>query len=148
GQTTGDIAKSPLRGAQYIFEGVVSEANAAEDTHQASVNIGGLQLGHGANKDRIGIDVRIVDANTGDVLDSIDISKTLNDSSSGLSGTAALVGAVAAMRGRQVSPFVPDVNVQNSHKENVNQALRACLESAVLELVKRVYANGQVGMPH
>jgi curli biogenesis system outer membrane secretion channel CsgG len=141
GQTTGDIAKSPLRGAQYIFEGVVSEANASEDTQQASVSIAGMQLGKGTNKDRIAIDVRIVDANTGDILDSIDVSKVLNDTSSGVSGTAALVGAVAAMRGRQASPFVPDVNVQNAHKEGVSQALRACLEMAVLELVKRVYAN-------
>ena len=148
GQTTGDIAKNQLRGAQFIFEGIVSEANASEDTHQASVNIGGLQLGKGANRDSIAIDVRIVDANTGDILDSIDVSKVLNDTSSGISGTAALVGAVAAMRGRQVSPLVPDVNVQNSHKESVNQALRACLEAAVLELVKRLYASNQVAMPH
>jgi curli production assembly/transport component CsgG len=141
GQTTGDTAKVQLRGVQYIFEGIVSEANAAEDTHQASVNIGGLQLGHGSNRDSIAIDVRVVDANTGDILDSIDVSKVLNDTSSGIGGTAALVGAVAAMRGRQVSPFVPDVNVQNSHKESVNQALRACLEAAVLELVRRVSAS-------
>jgi curli biogenesis system outer membrane secretion channel CsgG len=146
GQTTGDTAKVQLRGVQYIFEGIVSEANASEDTHQASVNIGGLQLGHGVNKDSIAIDVRVVDANTGDILDSIDVSKVLNDTSSGIGGTAALVGAVAAMRGRQVSPFVPDVNVQNSHKESVNQALRACLEAAVLELVKRVSATSQA--PH
>ena len=148
GQTTGDIAKNQLRGAQYIFAGIVSEANASEDTQQASVNIAGLQLGKGGNKDSIAIDVRVVDANTGDILDSIDVRKVLNDTSSGISGTAALVGAVAAMRGRQASPFVPDVNVQNSHKEGVNQALRACLEAAVLELVKRVYAGGQVAMPH
>src|SRR5262249_11168928 len=108
GQTTGDTAKSPLRGVQYVVEGIVSEANASEDTHQASVSIAGMQLGHGGNKDSIAIDVRIVDANTGDVLDSIDVRKVLNDTSSGISGTAALVGAVAAMRGRQASPFVPD----------------------------------------
>ena len=148
GQTTGDVAKSQLRGAQFIFEGIVSEANAAEDAHQASINIAGLNLGHGANRDSIAIDVRIVDASTGDVLDSVDVSKILNDTSSGISGTAALANAIAGMRGRQASPLTPDVNYQSSHKDSVSRALRACIEAAVVELAKRVSANAQVAMPH
>jgi curli biogenesis system outer membrane secretion channel CsgG len=143
GQTTGDTAKVQLRGAQYIFEGIVSEANAAEDTHQASINIGGLNLGHGANRDKIAIDVRIVDAETGDVLDSVDVSKVLNDSTAGIGGTAALANAVASMHGRTASPLTPDINYQSSHKDSVNQALRACIETAVLELAKRVAQSTQ-----
>ena len=148
GQTTGEVAKSQLRGAQFIFEGIVSEANAAEDTRQASINIGGLNLGHGANRDSIAIDVRIVDASTGDVLDSIDVSKVLNDASSGISGTAALATTIAGMHGRQASPLTPDVNYQSSHKDSVNHALRACIEAAVVELAKRLSANAQDAMPH
>lgn len=141
GQTTGDAAKSQLRGARYIFEGIVSEANAGEDTHQASVNIGGLNLGKGANKDSIAIDVRIIDADTGDVLDSVDVSQTLHDSSANIGGTFALANTLAAMHGRTANPLTPDVNYQSSHKDSVNEALRACIEASILELVKRVEAN-------
>ena len=141
GQTTGETARVQLHGVKYIFEGVVSEANGGEDQRQASVNIGGLNLGKGSNKDSITIDVRIVDADTGDVLDSVDVSQTLNDSSANVGGTLALATTLAAMHGHNVNPLVPDVNYQSSHKDGVERALRTCIEAAVLELAKRMYAN-------
>ena len=75
GQTTGTVAQHQLRGARYIFEGTVTEANAGADQHQTGVSIGGLTLGGGKNKDTIAIDVRILDAETGDVLDSVSVSR-------------------------------------------------------------------------
>lgn len=147
GQTTGDTAQQQLTGVRYIFEGIVSEANGGEDTHQASINIGGLNLGKGSNKDSIAIDVRIVDARTGEVLDSVDVSQSLNDSSANIGGTLALAQTVAAMHGRNVSPLTPDVNYQSSHKDGVEHALRACIEAAVLELAKRIDANAATAAP-
>jgi curli biogenesis system outer membrane secretion channel CsgG len=138
GQTTGTVAQHQLRGARYIFEGTVTEANAGADQHQGGVSIGGLTLGGGKNKDTIAIDVRILDAETGDVLDSVSVSKILNDSSVGVGGTAAFAGTIASMRGHSANPLTPDVNVQSSHKESVDKALRACIETAVLALIKRV----------
>jgi curli biogenesis system outer membrane secretion channel CsgG len=147
GQTTGDTAQSQLRGVRYIFEGIISEANAGEDARQASVNIGGLNLGKGTNKDSITIDVRIVDADTGDVLDAVDVSQMLNDSSANIGGTLALASTVAAMHGRNVNPLTPDVNYQSSHKDSVDRALRACIEASVLELAKRMDANAAAAAP-
>jgi curli biogenesis system outer membrane secretion channel CsgG len=138
GQTTGEIAQQKLRGARYIFEGTVSEANAGADQKQGGISIGGLNLGGGKNKDTIAVDVRIIDAATGDVLDSVAVSKVLNDSSVGVSGTAAFANTVAGLRGRSASPFTPDVQAQSSHKESVDKALRSCIESAVLALIQRV----------
>jgi len=138
GQTTGDTAKTQLRGARYIFEGIISEANGGEDTHQASINIGGLNLGKGANKDSIAIDVRIVDADTGDVLDSVDVSETLSDSNANVGGTLALANTIAAMHGHNVNPLTPDINYQSSHKDSVSHALRACIEASVFELANRL----------
>jgi len=138
GQTTGDLAQQKLRGARYIFEGTVSEANAGADQKQGGVSIGGLNLGGGKNKDTIAVDVRIIDAATGDVLDSVAVSKVLNDSTVGISGTAAFANTVAGLRGRSASPFTPDVQAQSSRKESVDKALRSCIESAVLALIQRV----------
>jgi curli biogenesis system outer membrane secretion channel CsgG len=138
GQTTGDVAQKQLRGARYIFEGTVSEANAGETQRQGGINIGGLNLGGGKNKDTIAVDVRILDAETGDVLDSVSVSKVLNDSSAGVSGTAAFVGTLASMRGAVANPLTPDVSYQSTHQESVDKALRACIETSVLALIKRV----------
>jgi curli biogenesis system outer membrane secretion channel CsgG len=137
-QSTGTAAQHQLRGARYIFEGTVTEANAGADQHQGGVSIGGLTLGGGKNKDTIAIDVRILDAETGDVLDSVSVSKALHDSSVGVGGTAAFAGTLASMSGHSANPLTPDVNYQSSRKESIDKALRACIETAVLALIKRV----------
>jgi curli biogenesis system outer membrane secretion channel CsgG len=142
GQSTGTAAQHQLRGARYIFEGTVTEANAGADQHQGGVSIGGLTLGGGKNKDTIAIDVRILDAETGDVLDSVSVSKVLHDSSVGVGGTAALAGTLASMSGHSANPLTPDVNYQSSRKESIDKALRACIETAVLALIKRVDTSG------
>jgi len=138
GQATGDAAQHQLRGARYIFEGTVTEANPGADQHQGGISIGGLNLGGGKNKDTIAVDVRILDANTGDVLDSVSVNKVLNDSSVGVGGTAAFASTLASMSGHASNPLTPDVNYQVSHKESVDKALRACIETSVLALIKRV----------
>jgi curli biogenesis system outer membrane secretion channel CsgG len=138
GESDGDSAQKQLHGARYIFEGTVSQANPSENTRQGGINIGGLSLGGGRNHDTLAVDVRIVDADTGDVLDSISITKELSDSSVGIGGTAAFVSTLASLRGRVANPLTPDVNYQASHQESVDKALRACIESSVLALIKRV----------
>jgi curli biogenesis system outer membrane secretion channel CsgG len=141
GQTTGNVAQQKLSGARYIFEGTVSEANAGAAQNQGGINIGGLSLGGGKNKDTIAVDVRILDAATGDVLDSVSVSKVLNDTSVGIGGTAAFANTIASMRGHSANPLTPDVQLQSSHKESVDKALRSCIESAVLALIQRVGLN-------
>jgi curli biogenesis system outer membrane secretion channel CsgG len=138
GQTTGDVAQQKLRGAKYLFEGTVTEANAGEKQGQGGISIGGLSLGGGKNKDTIAIDVRIIDAATGDVLDSVSVSKALKDTSAGIGGTAAFANTIASMRGKSASTLTPDVQVQTSHKESIDRALRSCIEAAVLGLIQRV----------
>jgi curli biogenesis system outer membrane secretion channel CsgG len=138
GQANGDAAQSQLRGARYIFEGTVTEANAGAQQRQGGVNIGGLTVGGGTNKDTIAVDVRIIDANSGDVLDSVSVSKVLNDSAAAIGGTSTFVGTLASMSGHTASPLTPNVNYQSSHQESVDKALRACIETSVLTLIKRV----------
>lgn len=138
GQTSGNLAQQKLREARYIFEGTVSEANAGANQNQGGINIGGLSLGGGKNKDTIAIEVRILDAATGDVLDSVSVSKVLNDTNVGIAGTAAFANTIASMRGHSANPLTPDLQVQSSHKESVDKALRSCIESAVLALIQRV----------
>ena len=86
--------------------------------------------------------MRILDANNGDVLDSVSVNKVLNDSAIGVGGTAAFASTLASMSGHASNPLTPDVNYQSSHRESLDKALRACIDSAVLELIKRVDLSG------
>jgi curli biogenesis system outer membrane secretion channel CsgG len=138
GQSTGTTAQHALRGAQYLFEGAVTEANAAVNSNQGGINIGGLQLGGSKSKDIISIDVRILDADSGDVLDSVTISHPVKASSVGISGTAALVSTIASARGGSASPFTPDISAQSADQTGIDATVRGCIEEAVLELAKRV----------
>lgn len=137
GQTTGNTAQHPLRGARYLLEGAVTESNPGVNNKQGGINIGGFQIGGSKNKDVVAIDVRILDADTGDVLDSVTISHPVKGGSVGISGTAALAGTIAAAKGGTASAFVPDVTAQNASQDGVDPAIRACIEDAVLEIAKR-----------
>ena len=138
GMTTGAAAQSQLRGAEYLFEGAVTEANAGESARQGGFNIGGLSLGGSRSQDSIAIDVRILDGNSGDILDAINVSVPVKSSSRGISGTAALADTVASLSGRVASPLTPDVSMQSSKRDGVDKTVRLAIEAAVLELVKRI----------
>jgi curli biogenesis system outer membrane secretion channel CsgG len=130
--STGDSAQTKLRGAQYIFEGSVSEANAGENQTQGGVNIGGMNLGAGKNNDTIAVDVRILDADTGNVLDSVNIRKAVASTGENIGGSAAFASIVASLFHKPVSPMIPDVNYQGAKKEGLDKALRACIDASVM----------------
>jgi curli biogenesis system outer membrane secretion channel CsgG len=136
GMATGRAGSTKLAGAQYIFEGTVSEANADEKTAEGGFGLGGMELGGAAKQDSIGLDVRIVDAETGLVLDSVNVRKAIESGSAGISGIGKLAQSIAALKGKSI-PLSPDAQGKVGHKEGVDKALRACIESAVYEIVKR-----------
>ena len=133
---TGNAAQQQLRGARYIFEGTVTEANAGADQHQSGVSIGGLRSEAAKTRTRLqssshprrqyrrrpGLGER---------------QQGVERHSVGIGGTAAFASPVASMSGRNVNPMTPDVNYQSSHRESVDKALRACIETSVLALIKR-----------
>ena len=131
GMTTGNTASKKLAGVKYIFEGAVSEANANENQDSGGVSVGGMTVGGGHNQGEIAIDVRVLDADSGLVLDAIDVHENINSSNGGVSGVGNLLSRLSGQ-------YIPvDANVQHSHNDGVDAALRACIEDAVLELVKR-----------
>jgi curli biogenesis system outer membrane secretion channel CsgG len=136
GQTTGTVAQSQLAGAEYIFEGTVSEANS-----QASkTGLGGVFKGLGVEKSgekaTIGIDVRVVSAATGEVLDSVNVRKPVKSGGFSVSGVGAF-----AQKLTKKNLNGADVNIGHEGREGVDEALRACIEEAVYQLVKR-YGKG------
>jgi curli biogenesis system outer membrane secretion channel CsgG len=137
GQTSGSVAQSQLRGAEFLFQMEITEVAAGTATDSSGINIAGLQFGGARNRDQIGIDVSIVNAANGDVVDAINIRKELGSSATSVSGVGALVNTVLANKGKAPSPYTPEVQYKNSRKDSMDAALREAIEEAVRVLAQR-----------
>lgn len=136
GLSTGDASRRQLRGAQFVFEGTVSEASPSTKQRSSGVTIAGMDLSSGSNTDQIGIDLRVVDVASGDLVDAINVRVPIHSSSSAVSGVGNLLATVLARKGKDIT-FVPDARQQTSEREGVDVALRAAIEQAVNEVAKR-----------
>lgn len=136
GLTTGKAGADQLTGARYIFEGSITEANASQTQRSAGFAVAGMDMNRSTNKDVIGIDVRVVDVASGDVLDVVTVRKSVASDASGVSGVGNLIGAVVARKGKSTT-YLPDVQMQQQLKESLDTALRAAIDQAVIELAAR-----------
>lgn len=136
GWASGQAAQRPLRGADYIFEGTVSEANVGERSRSGGLSVGGMQVGGGSSQDSIVIDVRVIDAANGDVADAVTVRKPVNAASSGVSGVGNLLGSMLARRGKDTT-FVPDLQAQSQTADGVDSVVRAAIDEAVRHLAQR-----------
>jgi curli biogenesis system outer membrane secretion channel CsgG len=133
----GRADSQPLRGAEYLFEGTISEATASQSQRSSGVSIAGMELGGGGNRDVLSVDVRVVEVASGDVVDAVTVRKAVVSETTGVSGVGSLIGAALPQRGR-TSTFVPDVQFQRQRRESVDQALREAIELAVVTLAARL----------
>jgi curli biogenesis system outer membrane secretion channel CsgG len=136
GLTSGKSATEVLTPAKYIFEGAITEANAGETQRSGGIRVGGAEIGGSSNRDVIGIDVRVVDVGTSEVVGVVTVKKAVNSDSSNVSGLGNLIGSVLARAGKS-SAYVPDVQLQQQRKERLDGALRAAIDEAVIELSRR-----------
>lgn len=141
GQTTGSTSQQQLRGAEYIFEAEITELGSGTRTSSNGVNIGGMQIGGASNRDEFGIDVSIVDANTGDVVDAISVRKRMKGAARSVGGIGALINRVRAEKGKGGVAYSPEVQHQSTSKDNFDAVLREAIEEVVHELAKRFDAS-------
>ena len=132
GATTGDVGERRLAGADYIFVGTVTEANAAKKRSGIAATFKGLGLETSGEVAEIGIDVRVLDARTGAVLDAVNTRREVKEGGMSVSGVGSFLRSVT---GR--APAGSDVSVANERKQSVDQALRRAIEEAVNILAKR-----------
>ncbi len=135
--TSGAAAATTLSGAAYVFEATFSEANAGKSKSEGGVSLGGMSAGGGRNTDEIGMDVRVVNVATGEVVDAVNVRKAIDSETTSISGVGSLIDSVAALRGKSTRGLTPDMNYQSSRKDGVDRALRSVIELAVLELARR-----------
>lgn len=136
GVTAGSSARDVLTAAKYIFEGAITEANAGETQRAGAIRMGGAEIGGSSNRDVIGIDVRVVDVGTSEVVGVVTVKKAVNSDSSNVSGLGNLIGSVLSRNGKSTT-HVPDIQLQQQRKESLDGALRAAIDEAVGELSRR-----------
>ncbi len=137
GVTTGKAATKQVKGAGVIFEATISEVSAGKSTGEGGLSVGGLQLSGGSASDGLGIDVRVLDASTGEVLDAINVRKALKSSASAVAGVGALVDNLLALKGKSTGGFTPDVGGKSTSRDSLDEVLRELIESAVSQLASR-----------
>jgi curli biogenesis system outer membrane secretion channel CsgG len=137
GLTGGQSAQQPLREAQYLFEGAITDASPNETQRSVGIGIAGAQIDGGTNRDHIGIDVRVVEVGSGDIVDVVTVRKSIAGDSASVSGLGSLLATMRSAAGRAVSPYTPDVRVEQRRKESLDQALRAAINEAVAVLSQR-----------
>jgi curli biogenesis system outer membrane secretion channel CsgG len=93
-----------------------------------------MTVGAGRSADAIGMDVRIVDVQTGLVVDAVNVVKTIEASTTTVSGVGNLLRSFSGFS----TPVNVDADSRSNRKEGVDRALRACIEVAVAELARRL----------
>ena len=138
GITSGETASKTLKGAAVLFEATFTEATASKSQSSGGLSIGGMNVAGGSNEDAIGMDVRVLSVATGEVLDAVNVRKSVEVGSTTVSGVGSFLESIASQRsGRNLRGLAPDANYQSTRKESIDQAMRALIELAVFELAKR-----------
>lgn len=145
GAASGTAGSTQLAGAQFIFEGVVSEANPNASAGEGGVTIGGMTIGGNRQKMAIAIDVRILDSGTGLVMDTVSVTQDVRSGGSKMSGIGNLANGISGLSGGSSIPLNPDASIATSGSEGVDRAIRQCIYRAVLELARRYGAQVKAG---
>ena len=136
GLSGGKSARTVLTDAKYIFEGAITQASAGETQRSGAVGVAGAQIARSTNRDVIAIEVRVVEVVSGEMVGVVTVRKGIGSDSQSVSGLGNLLGTVLAQKGKS-SAYVPDMQVQQQHRDSLDTALRAAIDQAVIELANR-----------
>jgi curli biogenesis system outer membrane secretion channel CsgG len=125
--TAAKIGK--ILGAQYLLYGTVNEFEYSKGGEAGGVRIGGVRVGAGQAKAHIGMDVRVVDAVTGEILFS-------TRSTANASRTGFKVGYSGSDFGANVGAF---------RKTPMGEATRKAIDDAVAKLAREF--GGEAAAP-
>ena len=138
GLSSGDAAQVRLVAARYVFEGTVSEAQINQNAETMGLNILGVGGKTTQTRDSIGIDVRVIEVESGIVADAIKVRRQIKGRATEVGGVGDSISNVLSQR------FLGGTVMQGGNKEyesvqraSVDEALRAAIEEAVKTLAER-----------
>lgn len=140
GMTTGQLGQSQYLGAAFLFEATVSEASAGDRKSSFTLGLLGAAAGQGSTTDSIAIDVRLIDVESGVVVDAVTVRKLLKSVETRVSGVgSAMVNLATRGRGSAMADaLAPSDAYVNARKDSLDLGLREAIDEAVAEIAKRL----------
>ena len=140
GLSTGEVGKSQYIGATYLFEATVSEASAGERSKSFTVGVAGAAAGSGSSSDSIAIDVRVIDVESGVIVDAVTVRRDIHTEETHVGGfTTALANILTKGRNPDaVAAMAPDDKYVSARKDSLDKALREAIEAAVADLAGKL----------
>lgn len=138
GATTGQSGDVKYVGAKYMFEGTVSEAQIDQNTTSMGLNIMGLGGKKSYSSDTIGIDVRVIEVESGIVADAIKIRKPIKGESTEMGGIGDAITNVVSQRflGGAVQAS-GNKEYESKRKDSIDAVMRLCIDDAVKQIAER-----------
>ena len=138
GTTTGQSGQSKYASATYMFEGTVSEASTGEAQKSMGINVMGAGANKSSSTDTIAIDVRLIDVESGTVIDAQTVRKKMLTVESKAGGILnALGGHFLKGAARDIAQnSAPIDQISSARKDSVDKALREAIEEAINEITK------------
>lgn len=138
GLVSGQSADVRLVAAKYIFEGTVSEAQLDQNATSMGLSIMGIGGKKTYTRDTIGIDVRVIEVDSGVVADAIKVRKHINGTTTEAGGIGDAVTNALSQRflGGAVQA-AGNKEYEAKDKESLDNALRLAIEEAVQKIATR-----------
>ena len=138
GATGGQSGDVKYVGAKYMFEGTVSEAQMDQNTTAMGLNIMGLGGKKSYSSDSIGIDVRVIEVESGIVADAIKIRKPIYGEATEVGGIGDALTNIVSQRflGGAVQA-AGSKEYESKRKDSIDAVLRQCIDAAVKQIAER-----------
>ena len=138
GATGGQSGEVKYVGAKYMFEGTVSEAQIDQNTTSMGLNVLGVGGKKSYSSDSIGIDVRVIEVESGIVADAIKIRKPIYGEATEVGGIGDALTNIVSQRflGGAVQA-AGSKEYESKRKDSIDVVLRQCIDAAVKEIAER-----------
>ncbi len=139
GMSTGEVGRSQYIGAVYVFEATISEASAGDRASSFTLGVAGAVASRGTASDSIAIDVRVIDVESGVIVDAVAVRKEIRAVETKVVGvTFALANVLTRGRGSAAAnALAPDDKYVITRRDSLDRTLREAIEEAVAALTTR-----------
>ena len=140
GVTTGQVGQSQYVGATYVFEATVSEASAGDRKSSFALGLAGAAVGRGSSTDSLAIDVRVIDVESGVVVDAVTVRKDIESVETKVAGvgTALTHWLTRGRAGALAEALTPNDQTTSARRDSVDKSLREAIEEAIQTIAKQL----------
>ena len=108
----------------------ISRLDKASQSNETTFK--GLAVESSGETGEIGLDVRIIDAKTGEVIDAVNVRKKVETGGFSVKGIGSFLQSFTS-----TNLGGADTSISRDTREGIDKALRACIDEAVFQIARR-----------